>query len=72
MTIKTVEVGVSLMETADKRYKVSFRSRGKVNVNEIAAIYGGGGHILASGAVINGYLEDIIDKIRYNVQQRLE
>ena len=72
MTIKSVEVGVSLMETADKRYKVSFRSRGKVNVNEIAAIYGGGGHILASGAVINGYLEDIIDKIRYNVQQRLE
>ena len=43
-----------------------------MNVNEIAAIYGGGGHILASGAVINGYLEDIIDKIRYNVQQRLE
>lgn len=72
MTVKTVEVGISLMETADKRYKVSFRSRGKVNVNEIAAIYGGGGHILASGAVINGYLEDIIDKIRYNVKQRLE
>lgn len=72
MTIKSVEVGVSIMETADKRYKVSFRSRGKVNVNEIAAIYGGGGHILASGAVINGYLEDIIDKIRYNVKQRLE
>lgn len=71
MTVQSVEVGVSLLQTADKRYKVSFRSRGKVNVNEIAAIYGGGGHILASGAIINGYLEDIVEKICYNVKQRL-
>ena len=72
LTVRTVEVAISLLEVADKRYKISFRSKGKVDVNEIASLYGGGGHILASGAMLNGYLEDIIDKLVYNVKQRLE
>lgn len=71
LSVSGVEVAISILETADKRYKISFRSKGKVNVNEIASIYGGGGHVLASGAVLNGYLEDIIDKLTYNVSQRL-
>ncbi len=71
LTVRTVEVAISLLETGDKQYKISFRSKGKVNVNEIASIYGGGGHILASGAMIRGYKEDIIDKLVYNVKQRL-
>lgn len=71
LTVRSVEVAISLLETGDKRYKISFRSKGKVNVNEIASLYGGGGHILASGAMLNGYKEDIIDKLVYNVKQRL-
>ncbi len=71
LTVRTVEVAISLLETGDKQYKISFRSRGFVNVNEIASLYGGGGHILASGAMIRGYKEDIIDKLVYNVKQRL-
>ncbi len=72
MTVVGVEVAISLLEVGDKRYKISLRSKGKVNVNEIASLYGGGGHILASGALLNGYKEDIIDKLIYNVSQRLE
>ena len=71
LTVRTVEVAFSLLETANNRYKISMRSKGKVNVNEIASIYGGGGHILASGAMMNGYREDIIDKLVYNVKQRI-
>lgn len=71
MSVKGVEVAISLLETGKNRYKISLRSKGKVNVNEIASLYGGGGHILASGALLNGYLEDIIDKLCYNVEQRL-
>ncbi len=71
LTVQGVEVGISLLETGKNRYKVSLRSAGKVNVNEIASLYGGGGHILASGAMLNGYLEDIIDKLCYNVEQRI-
>lgn len=71
LSVNGVEVAISILETADKRFKISFRSKGQVNVNEIASIYGGGGHILASGAVLSGYLEDIIDKLTFNVKQRL-
>lgn len=71
MTVDSVEVAISLLEVNKNRYKISLRSKGKVDVNEIASLYGGGGHVLASGALLNGYLEDIIDKLCFNVKQRL-
>lgn len=45
------------------KIKVSFRSTGKVNVNEFARQFGGGGHARASGALIPGTLEEV----RHNV-----
>jgi phosphoesterase RecJ-like protein len=45
------------------KIKVSFRSTGKVNVNEFARLFGGGGHARASGALIAGTLEEV----RHNV-----
>ncbi len=71
LTVRTVEVAISLLEVGKLQYKISLRSKGKVNVNEIASIYGGGGHVLASGAMLKGYKEDIIEKLVYNVKQRL-
>lgn len=71
MSVESVEVAFSLLETGKNRYKISLRSKGRVNVNEIASIYGGGGHVLASGAVLNGFMEDIIDKLVFNIKQRL-
>jgi len=41
------------------RVKVSFRSTGDVNVNEFARQFGGGGHARASGALIQGTLEEV-------------
>ncbi len=71
LSVDTAEVAISILQVNEKTYKISLRSKGKVNVNEIASLYGGGGHVLASGVVMNGYLEDIIDKLSYNVKQRL-
>ncbi len=34
--------------------KISFRSKGDIPVNELAKIYGGGGHKNASGARLTG------------------
>src|SRR5687767_12599141 len=45
------------------KIKVSFRSTGKVNVNEFARLFGGGGHARASGALVPGTLEEV----RHNV-----
>ena len=71
LTIDGVEVSISLMEVKKRHYKVSFRSKGKVNVNAVAGTFGGGGHVLASGCVLNGELEEVIEKLTYAVQQNL-
>ncbi len=64
--ISSVEVGVSILESKANFYRISFRSR-KVNVSDIASVFGGGGHKNASGAAISGYYEDIIDKLVFTV-----
>ncbi|MBO5927820.1 MAG: bifunctional oligoribonuclease/PAP phosphatase NrnA [Clostridia bacterium] len=71
MGIDCVEVGVSVMEVGTESYKISFRSKG-TDVNEIAGVFGGGGHVLASGCRLNGCLEEVIDKVRYAVKQHLK
>lgn len=62
ISVDGVEVGVSMCAEKTDEYKVSFRSRGR-HVNEIAAVFGGGGHIYAAGCRICGETEDVIDKI---------
>lgn len=71
LTIDGVEVSVSLMEFKKNQYKASLRSKGKVNVNAVADTFGGGGHILASGCMIFGSLEEVIEKLSYAVYQNL-
>ena len=68
LSIDTVEVAVSIMEVKKNSYKISLRGK-STDVNAIASVYGGGGHVLASGCMINGYLEDVIDKLSYTVSQ---
>lgn len=72
LSIDTVEVAAALMENKPNQFKVSFRSKGKVNVNAVAGVYGGGGHILASGCMLFGPLEDVIDKLTYTVSQYID
>ncbi len=63
MGIDTVLVGVCLMELEGGKIKASFRSKG-VNVNEIAGLFGGGGHVLASGCQFNNIpYEEVVDTL---------
>ncbi len=71
LTIDRVETSVCLLEVKKGQYKASFRSKGTVNVNEVAGVFGGGGHVLAAGCTFFGDLEEAIDKLRYAVEQRL-
>ncbi len=71
LTIDGVEVSVSMMEVKKRQYKISLRSKGTVNVNAVASTFGGGGHILASGCMLIGELEEVIEKITYAVYQNL-
>lgn len=69
LSVDTVEVSACLMEVKTGQYKVSFRSKEKVNVNELARTFGGGGHVFASGCMLFGEPEEVFDKLRYAVAQ---
>ena len=66
MSIGSLEVSVLITQTETDRVKMSFRSkppktRGDtcfIDVNELAAEFGGGGHIHAAGARLEGSLGD--------------
>lgn len=66
LSVNTVDVAVSLLESRKDFYRISFRSR-KADVNLIAATFGGGGHVHASGAVLSGSFEEVVDKLVFTV-----
>jgi len=72
LSVDTVEVAVALMENKPNQYKVSLRSKGKADVNAIAGVYGGGGHIRASGCMLFGDLEEVIDDLTYTISQYID
>lgn len=71
LTIDSVEVSVCLLEVKKGQYKASFRSK-RVNVNAVAGMFGGGGHVLASGCMLFGDYEEVVDRIRYAVYCNME
>ena len=68
LSVPTVRVAVLLVETPDGRAKVSFRSRGKIPVNQLAKQYGGGGHMNAAGCLLQMSADkaqrEIFDEVR--------
>ena len=71
LTIDGVEVSAAILEHGGGQYKVSLRSKGKVNVNAVANAFGGGGHVLASGCMLFGELEEVIERLSYAIYQNL-
>ena len=72
LSVDGVEVAASLMEMKKGQYKISLRSKSYANVNQIAGVYGGGGHIRAAGCMLFGELEEVLDRLTYTVSQYLE
>ncbi|MCI2048116.1 MAG: bifunctional oligoribonuclease/PAP phosphatase NrnA [Lachnospiraceae bacterium] len=63
MLTEGVKCAIFMYETEPLTYKVSMRSNGEINVADIAAFYGGGGHSRAAGCTVNATYRDIINNI---------
>ena len=72
LSVGTVEVAASLMERKKGQWKISLRTKTYADANKIAGVYGGGGHIRASGCMLFGDVEEVLDKLSYTVSQYLE
>jgi len=71
VAIKDVEVGLFVREIKPGFFKVSFRSKGRANVNQIARAFGGGGHMHAAGCRYEGNFEELKEKLIQEVERHL-
>ena len=63
LAIEGIEVAVFFREQADGRFRVSLRSKGRINVASVAEHFGGGGHECASGCSLEGPLSVAVERI---------
>jgi phosphoesterase RecJ-like protein len=54
-----VEVAVAFREEGNGEFRVSFRSKGRVDVSAVAQAFGGGGHRNAAGCTVPGPLGEV-------------
>ena len=59
--IDGVEVSIFMRE--DNGYRISFRSNGLIDVNEVAKKFGGGGHKMAAAAILCGSFKEIKESL---------
>jgi phosphoesterase RecJ-like protein len=63
LSVEKVKIGILFVELSEG-FKVSFRSKGSVDVNKLAGDFGGGGHVNASGTrFFTGNLSDMIPRV---------
>jgi len=63
LSIGDVEVAAFLREIPGGRFRVSLRSKGRLNVAAVAESFGGGGHECASGFSLDGPLEKAVERV---------
>lgn len=68
-SVNGARVGVLIQETAPGEVRISFRSDGTVDVNDVAGRFGGGGHKNAAGARLKGALPVVRESVLAALEQ---
>lgn len=69
--ISTMEIAFAISEVGEKSYKVSVRTKESVDASDLACVFGGGGHLRAAGLRLNGFYEDVVEKLLKASRDRL-
>lgn len=62
-SIRGVEVAIFFRQLEEKKFKIGFRSKGKINVAAFSAAMGGGGHHNAAGCTVEGTVDEVKRKV---------
>lgn len=68
--VNSVKVAIVFKETIKGTTKVSFRSNG-IDVCEIASFFGGGGHKLAAGCIVEKNIDEAVNDILKTVRKQV-
>jgi len=71
-SIRGVEVAVMFHEIADDRCRVNFRSKGRIQIDELARRLGGGGHPFAAGVTVEKPLEQAMEYVVSAIRQEIK
>ena len=71
-SVEGVKVGITIKQTDDTVFKVSLRTFEPIDASEICKKLGGGGHISAAAATIEGTFEEVKAKVLDAVKIALE
>ena len=66
-----VEAAIAFREQADRVFRVSFRSKGRLDVSLVAVSFGGGGHRNAAGCTVSGSIEEVKSRVFKAVEAML-
>lgn len=61
--VEGTEVAMLFRQTSRGDTKVSFRATGDVDVNQLARTFGGGGHVKASGALLERTPDEVVPEV---------
>lgn len=70
-SVKGVEVALLFRQTNSAQYKISMRSKGRVDVSGLAKFFGGGGHKNAAGGVLDGTIEEVKKRVLGEVERTI-
>lgn len=68
-TVKGIDIAMLYTQMGEKQFKLSLRSKGKVNVEKIARQFGGGGHVNAAACRIDGHIDEIKQRVLEAVKE---
>ncbi len=70
-SVEGVEVSLLVKEKNAEEVRVNLRSKNYVDVSEVAAAFGGGGHKRAAGCTVNGTLQQVRELLIEAVKDRM-
>ena len=71
MNIESIEAAVLFREDKSDLFKISLRSKGRIEVLSVAEIFGGGGHRWAAGATVTGEFENLKEQAINGLKEKL-
>jgi phosphoesterase RecJ-like protein len=70
--VRGIEVAIFFRQDSKITFKLSLRSKGKVNVQKIAKSFGGGGHAAAAGCSVKGTFKEVQTKVFRAVRKAIK
>jgi phosphoesterase RecJ-like protein len=71
LNVKDIQAVAFFKEIAPDSFRISLRSKGSVDVNRVANVFGGGGHKNAAGCTVHGPYPDVRARLVAELRQAL-